>query len=386
MPLTLFLLALVVFAMGTSEFMLAGLLPGIAADLHVSLGTAGLLTSAFAVGMVVGAPLLAAVSRRWPRRITLIGCVLLFLTMHVIGALATDFTVLLLTRTAAAFANAGFLAVAVTAAVELVPPDRKARALAVLLGGTTLATVVGVPGGAVLGGLLGWRTTFWTLALLCVPALAGLLRVSFGRPDGPPDDLTTELAELRRPLLLLVLLLAALVNAGTFGAFTFLAPVITEGAGLPEVPWVPVALMAFGVGSFLGVTAAGRVADRRPGLVVAVGGPALVVGWLALAAAAGRPGPVLVLVPALGLLAFGVGSTLIARVLYAAAGAPTMASSYATAALNLGAVAGPVLAAGSISTGLAERGPAVTAAALVLAALLAAAVFRRLILPARGRS
>ena len=140
------------------------------------------------------------------------------------------------------------------------------------------------------------------------------------------------------------MLLGALVNAATFATFTFLAPIVTGTAGLGEL-WVSVVLVLFGVGSFLGVTVAGRLSDRRPGLVIAAGGPLLLLGWVALAALAAQPVALLLLVFVQGTLSFALGSTLITRVLYAAAGAPTMGGSYATAALNIGAAGGPVLAA-----------------------------------------
>ncbi|MFE9746842.1 Cmx/CmrA family chloramphenicol efflux MFS transporter [Saccharothrix saharensis] len=369
MPLPLYLLALAVFAMGTSEFMLAGLLPDLAADLDVTVGAAGSLTSAFAVGMVVGAPLMAALARNRPGRLSLLGFVLAFLTAHVVGALTSSFPVLVVTRVVAALANAGFLAVALTTAAALVPPDRKGRALAVLLSGTTVATIAGVPGGAVLGALLGWRATFWAVAALCLPAAIGILRTvpphTGERTAGPA--LREELARLRRPRLVRVMVLGALVNAATFAAFTFLAPVVTGTAGLGEL-WVPVVLVLFGVGSFLGVTIAGRAADRRPGLVVAAGGPLLAVGWVALATTAGAPTALLVLVFAQGTLSFALGGTLIARVLYEGAGAPTMAGSYATAALNVGATVGPLLAATTLGAG--PTGPLWTSAALVALALV----------------
>ena len=147
MPRALYLLALAVFAMGTSEFMLAGLVPDIAARLDVPVGTAGLLTSAFAVGMVLGAPVMAASARRLPVRATLLGCVALFALAHVVGAVTPSFAALVAVRVVAAFANAGFLAVALSTAATLVPADRTGRAVAVLLSGTTAAMVAGVPAG-----------------------------------------------------------------------------------------------------------------------------------------------------------------------------------------------------------------------------------------------
>lgn len=373
MPLSLYLLAVGVFAMATSEFMLAGLLPDVAGDLDVPVGTAGLLTSAYALGMVVGAPLMAAVVRRWPPRTVLLLFVSAFAATHVVGALTSDFAVMALSRVVAAFANAGFLAVALAVAVTLVPPDRRGRALAVLLAGTTLATIAGVPGGSALGSLLGWRATFWAVALLCLPALLGVLvgvpaRDRAAQPV-PPGSLRAEVALLARQRLVVVMVLAALVNAAMFGTFTFLAPIVTDVAGLPE-PWVPVVLVLFGVGSFAGVSIAGRLSDSRSDLLVAVAGPLLLAGWVSLALLAGHPAVLLALVVVLGALSFTLGGTLIARVLYEASQAPTMAGSYATAALNVGAVVGPVVGAAALGAG--KVGPAWSSAVLVALALVVA--------------
>ncbi|MBU7597620.1 MFS transporter [Streptomyces sp. P38-E01] len=382
MPLPLYLLAMAVFAMGTSEFMLAGLLPDIAADLGTTVGSAGGLTSAFAVGMIVGAPLVAALARNWPRRACLFGFTVAFAAAHVVGALTSDFAVLLATRVVAALANAGFLAVALTTATALVAPDRKGRALAVLLSGTTAATVAGVPGGALLGTWLDWRAPFWAVALLCLPAALGILR---GVPatgayerGGHRPELGTELAVLRQGRPVLVMLLGAVVNAATFGSFTFLAPVVTDTADLGE-PWVPVVLVLFGAGSFLGVHVAGRYSDRRPWQLFAVAGPLLVIGWSALAVLADRPAALCVLVLALGALSFALGSTLIARVLHEAADAPTMAGSYATVALNAGAAAGPLLAAATLRTEAGSLGPMWLSAALVALASVIALALRPLL-------
>ncbi|MFJ7905982.1 Cmx/CmrA family chloramphenicol efflux MFS transporter [Kitasatospora sp. NPDC096204] len=377
MPLPLYLLALAVFAMGTSEFMLAGLLPDLAADLGVPVGTAGGLTSAFAVGMALGAPLMAVLVRNRSGRGSLLGFVLAFAAAHAVGAVTASFPVLLVTRVVAALADAGFLALALTTVAALVPADRKGRALAVLLAGTTVATVAGVPGGAVLGALFGWRAAFWAVALLCLPAAAGIAKYlpsPATSSDGTATaELRSEFAELRRPGLLRAMLLAALVNAATFGGFTFLAPVVTGRAGLGEL-WVPVALVLFGAGSFAGVSVAGRLADRRPGLVLAVGGPLLLVGWPALAVVSDAPGALLPLVFLLGALSFAVGGTLITRVLYEAVGAPTLAGAYATAALNLGATAGPLLAAAALGTAAGDLGPFFAGGLLVATALPIAAI------------
>ncbi|WP_292790044.1 MULTISPECIES: Cmx/CmrA family chloramphenicol efflux MFS transporter [unclassified Microbacterium] len=401
MPLPLYALALAVFVMGTSEFMLAGLLPAIADDLDVAVGTAGLLTSGFAVGMVVGAPALAAFARGWPPRRTLIACLVLFAGCHVVGAATSAFELLLVTRVLSALANAGFLAVALRTVALLVPGERTGRGLAVLLSGTTIATVVGVLAGAVLGAALSWRATFAAVALLCLPALLGILRgvpttirgAAHVRPrsvpgsapgtapaptplPGPAPSLRAELALLRTPRLAVAMSLAALVNAGTFAVFTFLAPVITEVAGLPDAA-VPLALVLFGCGSFLGVTIAGRFADHHAGMLLAVAGPLLLGGWILWAAVLPRPVALLALVFVQGVLSFAVGSTLIARVLNAASGAPTMGGSYATAALNIGAVIGPAAGAWILASGAGPLSPVALAATLTAAALLLALAMRR---------
>ncbi|WP_136028599.1 MFS transporter [Microbacterium sp. PF5] len=399
MPLALYSLALTVFVMGTSEFMLAGLLPAIADDLAIPVGSAGLLTSAFAIGMVVGAPVMAAFARGRPPRLTLLLCLLAFGACHVLGALTTSFEILLLTRVVSAIANAGFLAVALRTATSLVPPGQTGRAVSVLLAGTTVATVAGVPAGTVLGAAWGWRATFWAVALLCVPALLGIVRgvparvIAPYRPESTPTPAPaptptptptpaptpapapaaapTLRAELRvfgtRPVAI-ALALAALINGGTFAAFTFLAPIVTETAHLAE-GWVAIVLVLFGVGSFVGVTVAGRLSDRHPGLVVGIGGPLLLAGWTAFALLAIHPAALLAGVLVLGVLSFGVGSTLVTRVLYAATAAPTMAGSAATAALNVGAAAGPVLGAAALATGTGPLGPVWVAVALTGIAL-----------------
>lgn len=387
MPLPLYLLALAVFAMSTSEFMLAGLLPDIASDLDVTVGVAGTLTSAFAIGMIVGAPLVAALARSWPTRPVLLGFVLVFAVAHAVGAVTMSFPVLLTTRVIAALANAGFLAVALTAAAGLVPPDRKGRALAVLLSGTTAATIAGVPGGAVLGTALGWRATFWAVAVLCLPAALGILKgIPEGRAANEAADrpaLRAELVQLARPRLVLVMLLGALVNAATFGGLTFLAPVVTDSAGLGEL-WISVALVLFGTGSFVGVTVGGRLSDRSPGPVFTVGGPLLLIGWPAVAVLASEPVALLTLVFVQGALSFALGSTLITRVLYEAAGAPSMAGSYATAALNVGAAVGPVVAAATLGTEAGVLGPLWASGLLVAVALLIAFPFRTVITAGRS--
>ncbi|BDH13708.1 Cmx/CmrA family chloramphenicol efflux MFS transporter [Streptomyces hygroscopicus] len=377
MPFVLPLLGLAVFAQGTSEFMLSGLLPGIARDLHISVSAAGSLTSAFAVGMVIGAPLMAMLSMRWSRRRALLAFLVAFLLVHVLGAVTTHYGVLLATRIVAALANAGFLAVALATATAMVAPDAKGRATSVLLGGTTMACVAGVPAGALLGELWGWRSAFWAVALVSLPAVLAIWRsVPAGRaPRFAEGGSSTrgELRALRSPRLVVLLLLGALVNGATFCAFTYLAPLVTDVTGI-GAGWVPAVLALFGLGSFVGVGLGGRLADTRPVLLLVAGGAALLLGWTALALTAGNPVAALVLVFVQGALSFAVGSTLVSQVLYAAAGAPTLGGGFATAALNVGAAIGPWCGGAALTAGLGFRSPLWVSALLTALALVLAGV------------
>lgn len=373
-PIAVYTLALAIFAQGTSEFMLAGLLPSIAADADVSVGQAGLLTSTFAVGMVVGAPVMAILARDWPRRRALVLFLSVFVAVHVVGGVTSSFPVLLGTRIIGALANAGFMAVALAVATTMVAPDAKGRTLGILLAGTTLACVIGVPGGALLGELFGWRAAFWAVALISLPAIVAVFRFVPGHrdedDDGAPSrgSVTEELAILRRPAVVVTLSLGALINGATFCSFTFLAPLVTDVTGL-DTGWVPIVLALFGVGSFVGVRIGGRAADANPIPLQLVGGAGLLAGWLALALLADGVLPTLVLIPALGVLSFAVGSTLIARVLYVAADARILSGALATASLNVGAAIGPWLG------GLAIEGDRGTTAPLLISAVLVAAAF-----------
>jgi len=379
MPFAIYVLGLAVFAQGTSEFMLSGLVPDIASDLNVSLPAAGALTSAFAVGMIVGAPLMALLSMRWPQRRALLVFLTAFLAVHVVGALTTSFAVLLATRVVGALANAGFLAVGLATATGIVSPGAKGRATSALLGGVTLACVAGVPAGALLGQVWGWRSAFWAVALVSVPALFAIVR-SVPRSEAVKaveavhaPGARGELRALRSPRLLVTLGLGMLVNAATFCTFTYLTPLITNVSGIGQA-WVPAVLALFGLGSFAGVTVAGRWSDARPMLVLVPGGLALLAGWSLLSVGAHSAVVAVVLVLVQGTLSFGVGSTLITRALYEAAGAPALGGAFATAALNVGAAVGPALGGLTLGAGLGYRSPVWVSALLVALAIVMAGV------------
>ncbi|UQS21392.1 MFS transporter [Amycolatopsis thermalba] len=365
MPFAVYLLGLAVFAQSTSEFMLSGLVPDIATDLHVSIADAGYLTSAFAVGMIVGAPLLAILARRWPQRRAVTAFLVVFAAAHVLGALTGSYAVLLATRIAAALANAGFWALATTVAVALVAPDAKGRAMSVVMGGVTLACVAGVPGGAVLGQAWGWRSAFWAVAALAVAATVAVVRTI---PVSKPDTEATAVRPLLRRPLLLTYLTNALVQGATFCTFTYLAPLVTEVAGLSEA-WVPVTLVLFGVGACAGIVFGGRVADARPRAVLLTGTAALTAGWIALALSASSPVVTLVLVFLQGMLAFGLAPALTARVFYQAPG-NALAGGFTTAAFNVGNTLGPALGGLALDAGFGFRSPVVVSALLMVVSVL----------------
>lgn len=376
MPFAIYVLGLAVFAQGTSEFMLSGLVQDIAADLGVSIPAVGTLTSAFAIGMIVGAPLVAMLSMRWPRRRALLTFLVTFLLSHVVGAVTSSFEVLLVTRVVAALAMAGFLAVGLATAASMAGPQAKGRATSVLLSGVTLACVAGVPLGAVLGEVWGWRAAFWGVAAISAPAVLAILRSVPSTPVDPDAPTARhELRTLRSPQLVMTLLLGACVNGATFCSFTYLAPVMTEVTGLGTT-WLPGILAVFGIGSFVGVNLGGRLADKRPLHVVTVGGTALLAGWLLFALTAANPVTALVFVFVQGVLSFAVGSTLISQVLYLASDAPRLSGGFATAAMNVGAAAGPALGGVALSAGLGYRSPLLVSAALVAAALVLGGVAR----------
>lgn len=369
MPFAVYALGLAVFAQGTSEFMLSGLVSDIAADLHVSIPAAGLLTSAFAVGMIVGAPLMALFSRNWPRRRALLFFLCVFSAVHVVGALTPGYGVLLATRVVGALANAGFWAVALATAVSMVGPEARARATSVVVGGVTIACVAGVPAGAALGGHWGWRSAFWAVALVSVPAVAVIARtIPGGRPKAAPARAGVELRTLARPRLLLTLLTSALVQGATFCAFSYFEPLATHVTGLGDA-WVPALLALFGLGSFVGVTAAGRLVDARPLALTTAGLVSLAVGWTGFALSAGNPFATISLVFVQGLLAFGTGTALISWVFRLAADAPTLSGSFATAAFNVGGALGPWFGGLAIDAGLGFRSPLWVSALLMALAL-----------------
>jgi DHA1 family chloramphenicol resistance protein-like MFS transporter len=353
MPLLVWALGCAIFVQGTSELMIAGLLPEMAADLGVSIPEAGLLISGFAVGMLVGAPVLATLTRRWPPRSTLLAFLGIFAVTHAVGALAPGYAVLLATRVIGAFVYAGFWAVAAGAAVRAVPAGARGRAMSIVAGGLTVAVLVGLPAGTAIGQELCWRAVFWIVAAGCAATMLAVARtVPAGRPEPAAGSggLRAEARIVTRPPLLLAYATTALATAALLVSYSYLAPILTDATGLAP-RWIPAVLALFGVGALLGITVGGRTADRHPFATLLTGLAVLVAGSLALAAWADLAAVAIPLVAALGLAGFGINPALQARVLNLAEDAPTLAAAVNVSAFNVGITAGPWLGGLAIESG-----------------------------------
>ncbi|MFI8522678.1 Cmx/CmrA family chloramphenicol efflux MFS transporter [Streptomyces sp. NPDC085481] len=385
MPLAVYILGLSVFALGTSEFMLSGLLPPIAEDMGVSIPRAGLLISAFAIGMVVGAPLLAVATLRLPRKTTLVALITVFGLGQVAGALAPNYAVLFASRVVSALACAGFWAVGAAVAIAMVPVGARARAMAVMIGGLSIANVLGVPAGAFLGEHLGWRSAFWAVGAASAIALVGVVtRIPhIPRPETRPR-LRSELVIYRDRQVLLSVLITALAAGGVFCAFSYLAPLLTDVSGLDE-GWVSGVLALFGIGALIGTYIGGRVADAHLFGVLLSGITASTVFLVALALFSSSPVATIVLAFLLGVSAFYTAPALNARMFNVAGAAPTLAGATTTAAFNLGNTGGPWLGGTVIDADLGYASPAWAGAAMTVLGLAAVAVSLRLSRPSRSR-
>ncbi|WP_275291973.1 Cmx/CmrA family chloramphenicol efflux MFS transporter [Amycolatopsis sp. La24] len=374
MPPAVFVLGLSIFALGTSEFMITGLLPGMAADLNVTIPDAGLLISAFAIGMVIGAPLLAIGTIRLPRRTTLLGLLAAFSAAHVIGAIADGYPLLFATRIISAVACAGFWAVAAATTVNLVPEARRGQALAVLVGGLTIANVVGVPAGTLLGQHAGWRSAFWAVAALTIiAAIAVLLSVPRTPKQTEAPRIAEELQVFRRSRLWLALGVIALLQAMVFATFSYLAPLLVSVAGLPEAG-VPVVLALFGGGAVIGIYAGGKLADKYP-FATLYGSLGIALAALVALAFATTPAVAVTAVLILGAAGFAANPALNVRAYAAAGGTSTLVGASTTSAFNVGNTVGPWLGGTTISAGMGFSSVAwvsVALGALAVAALTAA--------------
>ncbi|MBU7597020.1 MFS transporter [Streptomyces sp. P38-E01] len=380
MPAAVYVLGLSVFALGTSEFMLSGLLQPLARDLDVSIPQAGYLVSAFAVGMVVGAPLLAAATLRLPRRTTLVALLAVFGLGQVAGALAPTYGVLFASRVVSALACAGFWAVGAAVAISLVPVNARARAMAIMVGGLSVANVFGVPAGAFVGQHWGWRAAFWAVAVLAAIGLVGVLTVvpSTKPPTGADRPvLRRELRIYADRQVWLAVAITALNAAAVFALFSYLSPLLTDVAGLEE-SWVPTVLALFGVGALIGTFIGGRVADAHLFGTMYLGIAASAVVLALLAMTASSPAAAVTLSLLLGVTAFFTAPAINARMFNVAGAAPTLAGGTTTASFNIGNTVGPWLGGLVISANLGYRAVAWTGALLAVLALAGTALASRL--------
>ncbi|MFD1146287.1 MFS transporter [Saccharothrix hoggarensis] len=366
MPPALVALAIGAFGIGTTEFVIVGLLPQVAGDLGVSIPSAGLLVSGYALSVVVGAPLITAGGSRVPRKQLLVGLMGLFILGNLVCAVADDYAVLMAGRVVAALCHGAFFGVGSVVAAGLVAPDRRARAIALMFTGLTVANVLGVPMGTALGQAFGWRSTFWAVTALGVAGLVGI--IALVPPQPASTGLRGELAVFRRPGVWLALVTTALGFGAVFASFTYIAPMMTEVAGFAPgaVTWL---LVLFGAGLFVGNVIGGRAADRRlmPSLYAFLG--ALVVVLVVFAFTAHWAVPAAITIALLGVFGFATVAPLQARVLEQASGAPALASAANIAAFNLGNAAGAWLGGVAIDAGYGYTAPNWVGAGLALAGL-----------------
>jgi DHA1 family inner membrane transport protein len=394
-PLALFALAVSAFAIGTTEFVITGLLPEVADGFGVSIPTAGLLVSGYALGVVVGAPLVTAAVARLPRKPVLLGLLVLFVTGNLLSALAGDYAVMLAGRVVAALCHGAFFGVGSVVAAGLVAPDKKARAIAGMFTGLTLANVAGVPLGTLLGQHLGWRATFWVVAALGVLGMAGIAALVPAMPVPGDAGVRGELAAFRRAQVWLALAMTALGFGAVYAPFTYVEPLMTEVAGFAP-SGISGLLVLFGCGLVVGNVIGARGADRRLmttiiTLLIALTG-VLVVFFFAAHAKL----PAAVTLFMLGVIGFATVPAFTSRVLTAAgrdsitaagrdsitaAGRDsitaagrgnTLASSAAVAAFNLGNATGAYL--GGLVVPAGYRAPSLVGAAMAAGALVVAVI------------
>jgi DHA1 family inner membrane transport protein len=376
LPLVVPLLALGTFLMITTEYIVAGLLQEFADDLQVSPAQVGLLITAFAIGMIVGSPLMALATLRLPRRATLMLALLVFAAGHILAALSHDFATVLIARVVTALASGAFWSVASVVATQAAGPANSSRALGVMMSGVGLATVAGVPLGSFAGQLLGWRGTFWALAVLAVLAAPVIAR--FTPADGAPSapSVRSELRAITNRRMAILVVATVLATGGYMTTFSYVSPLATDRAGIPS--WaVPLMFVVFGLGAILGTNLAGRFADQRPIATFMTATAGTVVLMVLLVPLSTNAAVTFVLMFLLGVAGMGippVGTGLAVR--YASA-APTLAAAISVSSFNGGTAIGTWLGASALESSLGVVGPlavAIIMAVLGLLTLLAMAL------------
>lgn len=364
LPLLIYVLAAGVFLMGTTEFIVAGILPEIAADIGVRVADAGLMITVFAIGMIVGTPLMAIATLKMQRRLALSFSLVVFAIGHVVVALTDSFPLILAMRFVTALATGAFWAVAAVVAAKAVGPRLSSRALGIVLGGGMLANVVGVPLGAFAGQAIGWRGPFWALAVLALIAVVPILKqVPLESGDAPVPSVKREVAGLRDVRIWLVLGGAAIVCGSSLAAYSFISPLLTENTGMAASA-VPLVLLAYGLGALIGSNLGGRLGTHRPYGVLFTAAAATFLVLVGLALFSHSPIPTVVLVFLLGLFGMSTNPILIGKAVGYADQAPTLASALATSSFNVGTAVGSWIAGFALESALGATGPVVVGAAI----------------------
>jgi DHA1 family inner membrane transport protein len=373
-PLALYALTVGAFGIGVTEFVIMGLLMQVSSDLGVSIPQAGLLMTGYALGVFVGAPILTIATRRLPRKTTLLVLMAIFTIGNVAAALAPTYGLLMAARIVTALAHGTFFGVGSLVAVSLVPPQRKASAIAIMFTGLTLATLLGVPFGSWLGLAFGWRSTFWAVGAIGLVAFAVLAALVPREKDvAEPAPLREEFAVLARPQVQMGLVMTVLGFGGVFAVFTYIQPILTELAGFSKEAVSPI-LLVFGAGLVGGNLVGGRWADKA--LAPALLGTLAILTVVLVASAFGFHDRIGAVVAAFGLgaAAFATVAPLQMRVLSQAGGAGQgLASSLNIAAFNLGNAFGAWLGGAVIAHGPGLAAVPLVAAAVPLSALALAA-------------
>ncbi|CAL9427178.1 MFS transporter [Streptomyces sp. enrichment culture] len=374
MPLALLALAVGAFGIGTTEFVMMGLLPDVAADLDISLPAAGHLVSAYAIGVVIGAPLLAAVTARMARRTVLIGLMVLFVAGNALSALAPGNDALLAARFLSGLPHGAFFGVGAVVATGLVAPERRARSVSLMFLGLTVANIVGVPAATLMGQHLGWRATFLgvsAIGLAAIASLAWLIPHDRGVAE-QSTGLRGELAALRSLPVWLALGTTVAGFGALFAAYSYITPMLTDAAGYADTS-VTLLLALFGVGATAGNLLGGRLADHAMRATLFGGLASLAVVLAAFPLLMRTEATAALAVVLLGTAAFVTGSPLQLMVMEKAAAAPSLASSANQAAFNLANAGGAWAGGLALAAGFGVTSPALAGAALAALGIAVAA-------------
>ena len=353
-PPLLFALFLGTFAIGTTEFAVVGLLPDIAESLGVSISQTGLLVSVYALGVAVGGPVVVAITTSQSRKRTLLQLCAIFVVGHALAALAPDYGLLMGARVLAAVSHASFLGIAAIVAAASVPSKRSARAVSLVWLGFSAASLVGVPGATAIGHALGWRAAFWMLAAVGVVAGLALQLWMPGAPRGKATSLGQEIVALRRPQVLLAMMMSLLVCASTFAVFTYVAPILLEETRI-SAEFLPLMLLLFGVGGAGGMVIGGRLGDWKPLEAVAALSFAYAIFYLGLTAIVDSAPLMTGAMILWGFLFLAPCVPLQTRVVRKAIDGPNLASTLNQSAFNVGNAIGPTLGAAALLFGFGYR-------------------------------